>query len=68
MKFGSEKRARERTISVRMTERQAKALSGVASIMRLRSSSEAVRMAIDFWLQNDKEARSALRRTEKNLD
>jgi hypothetical protein len=52
-RFSSQRRAREARISFRVTEEQEQILAGIASRLGLQGTSEAVRQAIDFWIQTN---------------
>jgi predicted DNA-binding protein len=66
-KFQREQRpARSRMVTIRMTDEQIATLEGVASAIGITGGkAEAIRRAIDFWIENDREARAAANRLRR---
>lgn len=66
-KFQREQRpARSRMVTIRMTDEQIATLEGVASAIGITGGkAEAIRRAIDYWIENDREARAAANRLRR---
>lgn len=65
MRFETERKSRDKIISVRMTEEQAAALAAISEDLGYRGIAEAIRVAIDFWIQNERTAKNAARNYER---
>lgn len=67
-KFQNEPRpTRSNIVTIRMTDEQLATLEGVATALGLAGGkAEAIRKAIDHWLENDREARAAMQRLRRS--
>lgn len=53
-------------VTIRMTDEQIATLEGVASAIGITGGkAEAIRRAIDYWIENDREARAAANRLRR---
>ena len=66
-KFQREQRpTRSRMVTIRMTDEQIATLEGVASAIGITGGkAEAIRRAIDYWIENDRDARAAANRLRR---
>lgn len=60
-KFSKEERpVRDKMVSIRMTQEQWETLSGVAEELQVEGVADAIRNAVDFYLENNTKAKRAL--------
>jgi hypothetical protein len=65
-KFSREERAkRDRIVNVRCSEEEKDLLAGLAPLLGVRGQSDVLRLALDYFLARNREARAALARLEK---